>query len=283
MNIITDFKENLYSDDESYNGFHLDGSALIKDSDESDDNLEKSVFDKFIKYKNPRGKKDSDDEEEDVNTRKYSEITAYDDEVIKNILSKFPNSNPNYISPPDSVEVYSFQPPTPPKSYSNITLDSLALSSNDSVEFDVGDGNFDYVSDEFDKTIYKNAWQAITQTNTWDFVSKDIDSFMLSNDPRIKIISDKMEELGYNSHSGVSFGCIMRNMQHLVRSGEKKFKKWYDGTFDTDEVELDRDTTLDPQFGEDSMEYERRLDNIIKKKVEDKNVEKKLMDYMGGY
>jgi hypothetical protein len=71
-----------------------------------------------------------------------------------------------------------------------------------------------------------NAWQAITQTNNWDFVAEDIDSFMFSEDPRITQISIKMKELGYG-HSGCSFGCTMRNMQYLAQKGEDKFKQLF--------------------------------------------------------
>jgi|UniRef100_A0A6C0ARM1 hypothetical protein len=90
-------------------------------------------------------------------------------------------------------------------------------------------GRFDYI--EPDSVNYKimlvNAYQAITQTETWDFVKQDLKSFMLSNDPKIFIISDKMAQLGYDGHSGFSFGCIMRDMQYIAQNGEKKFRDTY--------------------------------------------------------
>jgi hypothetical protein len=48
---------------------------------------------------------------------------------------------------------------------------------------------------------------------------------MFSNDPRVKIIYDKIEELGYTGHSGSSFGCTMRTMQYIATYGEKKFRE----------------------------------------------------------
>jgi hypothetical protein len=99
--------------------------------------------------------------------------------------------------------------------------------------------------------MFINAWQAISQTNLWDFVAQDIDSFMWSNDPRIEVISEKMGELGYNGHSGSSFGSTMRNMQYLAQHGEKKFKDLFNRKNVIDEVKEAR--------------------------------EKKLLDYMGGY
>jgi hypothetical protein len=92
----------------------------------------------------------------------------------------------------------------------------------------VGDGKMEYIQDINDKLMMTNAWQAITLTNNWDFVSQEIETFMFSTDPRILQISEKMEELGYSEHSGCSFGFTMRNMQFLVRKGEKEFEKLFD-------------------------------------------------------
>jgi hypothetical protein len=86
-------------------------------------------------------------------------------------------------------------------------------------------GKFDYIKEEWEKTMLINAWEAITLTETWDFVKKPCESFMYSNDPRIQIITNKMEELGYNGHSGCSFGSTMRAMQYIACYGEEKFKE----------------------------------------------------------
>ena len=86
-------------------------------------------------------------------------------------------------------------------------------------------GRFEYIKDSWQREMLVNAWQAITITENWDFVKQDIDSFMWSNDPRINIISKKMEELGYNGHSGASYGFTMRTMQYIAQNGEKKYKE----------------------------------------------------------
>ena len=88
-------------------------------------------------------------------------------------------------------------------------------------------GEFKYISSYNDRVMMTNAWQAITLTETWDFVKQDIDSFMFSLEPQISIISKKMEELGYNGHSGSSFGWVMRNMQYIAQHGEAKFREEY--------------------------------------------------------
>lgn len=90
-----------------------------------------------------------------------------------------------------------------------------------------GDGNFEYVHNNIEKEMLKNAFKAISITNLWDFVSKDIESFMWSDEDKIKIILNKMSELGYDGHSGGSFGWTMRAMQYLSQHGEAKFKQMY--------------------------------------------------------
>jgi hypothetical protein len=61
----------------------------------------------------------------------------------------------------------------------------------------------------------------------WGFIAENIDSFMFSNDLRLDLIHQKMEDLGYIGHSGGSFGITMRYMQYLVQKGEDEFKKLF--------------------------------------------------------
>ena len=39
-------------------------------------------------------------------------------------------------------------------------------------------GEFKYIKSSHSRDMLQNAYKAITQTETWDFVKKDIDSFM---------------------------------------------------------------------------------------------------------
>ena len=83
------------------------------------------------------------------------------------------------------------------------------------------EGNFDYIP-WYDRDVYANAWQAITVTETWEFVKNyDVGSFMLSTDTRVHMIASKMAERGYDGQSGSSFGCIMRVMQYIAKYGEQ--------------------------------------------------------------
>jgi len=86
-------------------------------------------------------------------------------------------------------------------------------------------GQFEYIKEDWYRNMLVTAWKAISITETWGFVNNPIDSFMWSNDPRINIIYNKIEELGYKGHSGASFGCTMRAMQYIVKNGEIKFKE----------------------------------------------------------
>jgi hypothetical protein len=113
----------------------------------------------------------------------------------------------------DNQKFYNIYPPEPP------------INNLETILSKIGDGKMEYIEDSHNKIMMTNAWEAITQTNNWDFVSQKIESFMWSNDPRIYDIMEKMEELGYDGHSGSSFGCTMRNMQFLAQKGEEEFKK----------------------------------------------------------
>ena len=85
-------------------------------------------------------------------------------------------------------------------------------------------GKFEYVKD-WEKEMLVNAWQAITLTENWSFMKQPIKSYSWSDDPRVAIISKKMVELGYDGHSGCSFGCTMRAMQYIAQNGEEKYKE----------------------------------------------------------
>lgn len=105
----------------------------------------------------------------------------------------------------------------------NITYPPAPPSSEESKIFIPG--CFEYIKDIYKREILVNAWQAITLTENWKFVEKDIYSFTLSDAPEIMTISNKMEELGYYLHSGASFGWTMREMQFIAQKGEEAYRK----------------------------------------------------------
>jgi len=88
-------------------------------------------------------------------------------------------------------------------------------------------GKFNYIDSISTREMLQNAWQAVNQTEMWPFVAQSIESFMMSTDVNIYIISNKMVELGYDGHSGFSFGWTMRQMQFIAKHGEIKFREQY--------------------------------------------------------
>ena len=82
-----------------------------------------------------------------------------------------------------------------------------------------------YYIDEKSRVMFENAYNAISLTEMWDYMKKDTESFMFSSDKEIEVISNKMSELGYNGHSGASFGLTMRNMQFIALHGLDEHKK----------------------------------------------------------
>jgi hypothetical protein len=112
--------------------------------------------------------------------------------------------------------------PAPPEPANEMNQIYTEKAMNNFIE-----GNFDYIP-YYDREVYANAWQAVTVTETWEFVKNyDVGSFMLSTDPRVHMIALKMVELGYDGHSGSSFGCIMRVMQYIAKYGEQQFMSKY--------------------------------------------------------
>ena len=85
-------------------------------------------------------------------------------------------------------------------------------------------GEFLYIKNIWEREMLQNGWAAVEQLNLWDFMKKDCDSYMMSNAPEIMLITKKMEELGYNGHSGASFACTMRTLQYIAKNGEIAYK-----------------------------------------------------------
>jgi hypothetical protein len=84
---------------------------------------------------------------------------------------------------------------------------------------------FAFVNNKDLEEMLFNAYNAIQLTETWGFMKKDIETYMWSNKPEITIIINKMAELGYNGHSGTSFGWTMREMQFIAQNGLEAYKK----------------------------------------------------------
>jgi hypothetical protein len=86
-------------------------------------------------------------------------------------------------------------------------------------------GQFMYVKDKNSREMLVNAWNAINQLELWNYMRRETYSYMFSDDEEICKITLKMEELGYNGHSGFSFGWTMRQMQYIAKNGEETYMK----------------------------------------------------------
>ena len=79
-----------------------------------------------------------------------------------------------------------------------------------------------------ERKMYQTAFDAITQLELWQYMRNfDQESFTFSSDTEVIRISKKISELGYDGHSGASFGCTMRAMQYIAKEGMDKFKTIY--------------------------------------------------------
>jgi len=90
----------------------------------------------------------------------------------------------------------------------------------------VGNGQFDFINSS-SRIMYTTAHFAISQLELWEYMKKDTESYMLSDDQEVNRIYAKIEQLGYNGHSGASFGCTLRAMQYIAQNGYDKFREDY--------------------------------------------------------
>jgi len=85
-------------------------------------------------------------------------------------------------------------------------------------------GKFEYIQNINDRKMLSSAYDAITITETWDFI-KNLYEF--NNYPELNRIMHKIEELGYYGHSGISFIMVINSMKYIAIYGEKSFKENY--------------------------------------------------------
>lgn len=92
------------------------------------------------------------------------------------------------------------------------------------IDTNITDAEFNTISDEHSRMMLRNAHQAISLTESWHFmITFSGESFMFSDSPVVSAIIKKMSELGYDGHSGCSFGWTMRSMEFLAKNGKEAF------------------------------------------------------------
>jgi hypothetical protein len=108
-------------------------------------------------------------------------------------------------------------PPSPPSPEDAIYYSHLGVP-----------GKFLYVEDINTRRLLQYTWSAVSYVEgAWEFLKRDIESFTWSTDPIIGQIYDETVALGYNEHSGCSFGCALRELQYIAKHGEKEYIKHY--------------------------------------------------------
>lgn len=85
-------------------------------------------------------------------------------------------------------------------------------------------GEFKYVKNSSDRKMLTTAYKAIEITENWHFIKNYEGNIMISNHS-IDLILNKIMELGYISHSGVSFNYILKTMKFIANNGEEEFMK----------------------------------------------------------
>ena len=85
--------------------------------------------------------------------------------------------------------------------------------------------DFTTINDDHSRKMMENAFNAITATEGgWDYLRTFAEeTFMYSRNPIVQTISDNMVKLGYDGHSGASFGWTMRTMEYLAKHGKEAF------------------------------------------------------------
>jgi len=100
------------------------------------------------------------------------------------------------------------------------------------VDTSITHAEFNTIPDEHSRFMLKNAHQAITLTESWGYMrtfssNSSNQSFMFSNSPTLSTITNKMSQLGYDGHSGSSFGWTMRQMEFLAKNGKQAFLRQF--------------------------------------------------------
>jgi hypothetical protein len=131
--------------------------------------------------------------------------------------------------------IYTLLPPAPPSPSPSHSIENTETETMQTVltleipsdvnNEEINSGNFHYIKDHNSRIIMENGYKAVNITKLWCFLKKPIESFSFSDSPEVRIIYNKMEELGYYGHSGFSFGWTMRNLQDIAIHGERSFKR----------------------------------------------------------
>jgi hypothetical protein len=85
-----------------------------------------------------------------------------------------------------------------------------------------------FIIDIHQKRMIDSAIQAVNNLELWIWLRDvNMESFMISNDPNVMRIYNEIENVGYNGHSGASFGCTMRQMEFIAKNSFDTYRQNY--------------------------------------------------------
>ena len=95
-----------------------------------------------------------------------------------------------------------------------------------------GNGEFDFVRDEYTKDLLKSAHNAISLCELWNWMRNyeppPNKGFMWSKTPELDRINQQLWKDPINmNHSGSSYGFVMREMEYIAKNGYNTYKNTY--------------------------------------------------------
>jgi hypothetical protein len=86
---------------------------------------------------------------------------------------------------------------------------------------------FDFINNPHNKEMISTAYEAIHELELWQFMKDYNKPFHCVTDDKFYNIYEKIQELGYDGHSGVSFALTLREMKKIADHGIEKYKECY--------------------------------------------------------
>jgi len=94
-----------------------------------------------------------------------------------------------------------------------------------------------FITNLNEKNMIDTCITAVNNLELWNWLkTSNIESFMLSDDPNITRIYNKIEELGYCGHSGASFGCTMRIIEFIAKNSFDSYRINYISNFEENKL-----------------------------------------------
>jgi hypothetical protein len=99
-------------------------------------------------------------------------------------------------------------------------------------EIDYGNGEFEFINDNYVKEILKSAHKAISLCELWNWLRiyepPSGKGFMFNSTPELDKINEQMwKDPINNNHSGGSYAFVMRQMEYIAKNNYNNYKNNY--------------------------------------------------------